>query len=386
MTDDADRAEARIRAAFLSEEQRAATDLLLDPIPPRSRSRRPSALVGLAMVAVVAVVAVATTVGLFQARNITTAPSTGQTSSTAAGPSLSPSPSSSPTPDPNRYPDGILRTLDGQPVLRWADAVAKARTTTDATPFFVAVWLDVYKGAHNCPASHVDPAAPNSWLEYFCPSVWLSVDAGAAPVLVDGVATFHFANFDQLNTGPAILQVHTHDPHSSQCGPKADVCKLMMVVDQSVWSGDAGTDPQPFTVASVIRAAGEAHPATALETQTIADLGYDVRLPGALALSRVSPAQGQPADMQIAGAYLMPTDVAINRALPNVQPGSSGALLQSAWRGTESGSGPTYSFTVEQRWLVVDNVAFSVHTDSPPTAADRAWLVGLEAALRATRP
>ena len=90
--------------------------------------------------------------------------------------------------------------------------------------------------------------------------------------------------------------------------------------------------------------------------------------------------------MQIAGAYLMPTVTAMRRALPSVQPGSSGALLQSAWKGTESGSGPTYSFTVEERWLVVDNVAFSVHTASPPTASDRAWLASLEAALRATQP
>jgi hypothetical protein len=335
-------------------------------------------------VVVVAVVAVATTVGLFHARNVAAGPSTGPTSSAAARPS--PSPSLSPTPDPNRYPDGILRTFDGQPVLRWSDAVTKAATTTDATPFLVSVWLDVYKGWHGCPAGHVDPSAPDSWLDDFCPSVRLSVDAGATPVLLDGVATLHFANFDLLNTGPAILRVHTHDPHSSQCGPEADVCKLMIVVEQPVWSGDAGTDPQPFTVAEVIKAAGAAHPATALEIQTIADLGYDVRLPGALALSRVSPAKGQPADMQIAGAYLMPTDTAMKRALPDVQPGSSGALLQSAWKSTESGSGPTYSFTVEDRWLVIDNVAFSIHTASPPTAADRAWLASLESALKATRP
>ena len=384
MTDDDERTETRIRAAFLSEERRAGTDLLLDPIRPHPRSRRPRALVGLAMVAVVAVVAVATTVGLFQARNIAAVPSTGPTNSTAGGPSPSPSPS--PTPDPNRYPDGILRTLDGQPVLRWSDAVAKARTTADATPFLVGVWLDVYKGWHGCPADHVDPSAPDSWLNTFCPSLWLSVDAGGTPVVLDGAATFHFASFGDLNTGPAILRVHTHDSHSSQCGSHQDVCMTMMVVDQSVWSGDAGTDPQPFTVAAVIQAAATAHPATALEIQTIEDLGYDVRLPGALALSRVSPADVRPADMQIAGAYLMPTVTAMRRALPNVQPGSSGALLQSAWRGTESGSGPTYSFTVEQRWLLVDNVAFSVHTASPPSAADRAWLVSLEAALRATEP
>lgn len=95
MIEDGDRAEARTRAAFLSEEERAGSDLRLDPIRPRSRSRRPRALVGLAMVAVIAVVAVATSVGLFQARHI------------AAAPSRSAEPR--PQPEPNARPQSIPR-------------------------------------------------------------------------------------------------------------------------------------------------------------------------------------------------------------------------------------------------------------------------------------
>jgi hypothetical protein len=72
-------------------------------------------------------------------------------------------------------------------------------------------------------------------------------------------------------------------------------------------------------------------------------------------------------------------------ALPDVQPGVVGTLTSSASRGSETGSGPGYSFSIDQRWLLVDNVAFSVRTASPPTTADEAWLACLEAALKATR-
>jgi hypothetical protein len=376
MTDNDDRLEVRIRAAFGSEQRRAESDLQSEPIRPRVRGRRHRALAVFAMAALVVVVVAATSVLIHETR-----PATG------GGATGSPAASALPvrTASPDRYSDGIPRTFDGQPVLRWSDAVTKAGATTDATPFFVAAWLNVYDGPMDCPAMPVDPSAPDSWVSSICTGVTASADAGATPVTLDSIATFHFADFKKLNTGPAILRVHTHDPHSSECGPEQAVCERMIVVDGPVWTGDSETDPQPFTVADVIAAAGSVSPPTALEIQTTADLGYDQSLQGALALSRVSPAEGMPADMQIGGAYLMPDDAAMKRALPNVQPGSAGAMLQSAWKSTGSGSGPGYSFTVDNRWLVVDNVAFSVNTASPPTATDEAWLADLEAALRATR-
>jgi hypothetical protein len=79
----------------------------------------------------------------------------------------------------------------------------------------------------------------------------------------------------------------------------------------------------------------------------------------------------------------MPSDAAMRRALPDVHPGAAGAILPAANKYTSSGSGPGYSYTVDERWLVVDNVAFSVRTASPPTADDAAWLASIEAALRA---
>jgi hypothetical protein len=62
----------------------------------------------------------------------------------------------------------------------------------------------------------------------------------------------------------------------------------------------------------------------------------------------------------------------IEETVPDVQPGPAGALQSPAWRDDESGSGPGYSFSIEQRWLVVGNVVFLVRTASPPTALDEA--------------
>ena len=376
MTDNDDRLQVRIRAAFLSEQQRAESDLQTDPILPPAHRRRRRAVSVLATAALVVVVAAATSVFIHDAR-----PAVGSGSTVSLPATALPVRTAS----PDRYSDGIPHTFDGQPVLRWSDAAAKAGTTTDATPFFVAAWLNVYSGPIWCPLMPVDPSAPVSWVSSICTGVTVSADAGAPPVSLDGVATFHFANFGDFNTGPAILRVHTHDSHSTECGPESAVCERMIVVDGPVWTGDSETSPQPYTVADVIAAAGSVSPPSTLEIQTTSDLGYDQSLQGALALSRVSPAKVIPADMQIAGAYLMPDDAAMKRAMPDVQPGAAGAMLQSAWKTTGSGSGPGYSYTVDSRWLVVSNVAFSVRTASPPTTADQAWLASLEAAVKATR-
>jgi|BarGraNGADG00212_1021973.scaffolds.fasta_scaffold01340_3 hypothetical protein len=53
MIDGDDRLEDRVRAAFRVEERRAESDLLVDPIRPRSRSRHLRAPAALATVALV---------------------------------------------------------------------------------------------------------------------------------------------------------------------------------------------------------------------------------------------------------------------------------------------------------------------------------------------
>jgi hypothetical protein len=291
--------------------------------------------------------------------------------------------SPSASPDPLRYEDGIPRTFDGQPVLRWSDALALRLTAKDDTPFLVAAWLDVITGPMFCPNMPVDPSAPDSWASDVCTGETVSAEAGG-PYSIGQEASFRFIQ-SYPSTGPAILRVHVHDPRAVQCGTQRAICDAMLVVESVVWSGDSYTAPEPLTVADVIAAASSVQPSTSLVIAGPMSPYYDERLPGALRLTPSNPAQTPPSDMQIAGAYLMPSVEAMQRALPSVQPGAAGALLPTAYRIGTAGSGPGYSYSLVYRWLVVDNVALSVEMLPDASAADRAWLGNLEAALKARR-
>jgi hypothetical protein len=293
----------------------------------------------------------------------------------------SPSAASTQTASPiSRYTDGIPSVWQGEPVLRWNDALARGGSAKDDTPFYVGVWLNIDNGPRSCPAEFGNPSAPNSWIRLGgCTDNPISADEGGPAPDLNGVATFQFAVGD-FETGPAILRVHVHDPRASDCGPQQDVCDRMIVVEQAVWAGGSQTDARPFSAGDVIAAGAAVEPKTSLSLLPADGPNYDPPLAGAIALS----AGGiQPADMQIVAAYIMTSADAIHRALPDVQPGAAGALLPSAYRLAESGSGPGYSYSVTEHWLVVDNVAFAVLLEPEATPADEAWLVSLEAALKA---
>jgi hypothetical protein len=315
---------------------------------------------------------------------VSPAPASSPSSST-----LQTSPLLSPTPSPDRYAlagryeDGIPRTFDGQPVLRWSDALALRLTAKDDTPFLVAAWLDVITGPMSCPAMSVDPSAPDSWTSNVCTGETVSAEAGG-PYSNGEEASFRFIQ-SYPSTGPAILRVHVHDPRAVQCGTQRAICDAMLVVESVVWSGDSYTAPEPLTVADVIAAASSVQPSTSLVIAGPMSPYYDEGLAGALRLTSSNPAQTPPSDMQLAGAYLMPSVEAMQRALPRVQPGAAGALLPTAYRMGTAGSGPGYSYSLVYRWLVVDNVALSVKMLPDASAADRAWLGNLEAALEARR-
>jgi hypothetical protein len=318
------------------------------------------------MVAIVAVIAVATTTGLFQARQIAAVPSSGPSSSTAGGPSHSPGPTS----DPNRYSDGILRTFDGQPVLRWSEALGKRDTATDDTPFLVGVWLDRPFGFFNCPKDG-------------CHFRYVSADAGGQ-LVSDSIVTLRFYT-GGFATGPAIMRAHVHDTRITGCQSQ-ESCDQTIVVDDIIWTGDPYTDPWPFSAENVVAAVRSIDPGMELVPEDNANAGYGGGGPvDSIGFISASAADTVPADMQITAAYLMPSVEATQRALPDVQPGPAGALQSPAWRDDQSGSGPGYSFSIKHRWLVVANVVFSVRTASPATAADAAWLARVEAALEATR-
>lgn len=392
-----DRTEARVRTAFEAELRRAESDLELSPLILGGRSgdhtsaaspkpRRHRALTAGLLTAATAAVVIATIgAGLLVAgvRN------TGPAASSSSVPTIDvASPSATPvaTSSIPRFSDGIPRTFESEPVLRWADALAMRAAAKDATPFFVGVWLDVTHGLMSCPASRVDPSAPYSWVRSGCTGVTMSAEAGAVPDQLDNAATFRFTAVANLSTGPAILRVHLHDSRAAQCGYQQAICDDMVVVDYAVWTGDAATAPSPLSVADVIAAARSIEPSTSLEVPAMTSPTYDGGggLTDSVVLAPVDAAE-MPGDMEIAGAYLMPSVEAMRRALPNVQPGAAGTLLQSAYLGSASGSGPGYAYFVAYRWLLVDNVAFSVRVASPPTDADEAWLTSIVAALDAHR-
>jgi|GEM_PF-2841119 hypothetical protein len=386
MTDSEEQIEARVRAAFASEQRRAESDLQLTPLRPHRGSRLHliPRIAAVALVAALVVVAAGLAYDLRYSAPASPAASSSPRSSTLQS---SPSPLPSLSPDryalAGRYEDGIPRTFGGQPVLRWSDALALRLTAKDDTPFLVGAWLDVITGPMWCPSIPYDPSAPDSWASNVCSPETVSAEAGG-PYGIGEEASFEFTE-GHPSTGPAILRVHVHDPRASECGTQRALCDSMLVVESVVWSGDSYTDPEPLTVADVITAASSVQPSTSLVIAGPMSPFYDLRLFGALRLTSSNPAQTPPSDMQIAGAYLMPSVEAMQRALPSVQPGAAGALLPTAFRMATGGSEPGSSYSLVYRWLVVDNVALSVEMLPDASAADRAWLGSLEAALKARR-
>lgn len=279
-----------------------------------------------------------------------------------------------------RYPDGLPRTLGGQPVLRGPDAVARARTMGTDAPFLVGVWLDVYTGPRSCPID-MATSPPGSWLHGCGTGVVPSDEAGSgASVLGAGGLTFRFAS--GLSSGPAVLRVHVHDQRAAECGSDAAACDRMIVADTAVWAGDALTAPGPRTVAEVRSAIHQTDPSISLKLLGDGDMRTEAGLADAETLS---PDPVGEADRQLAGVYIFPSVAALRRALSDVTAGVKGSLMPAAWHWSSNGTsegGKSYSLTA--RWLVIENVALSVETLAVPSPADGAYLQRLADALQAS--
>jgi hypothetical protein len=386
-----DRTEARVRAAFAAELRRAEADAELgllritsrsggrsSPVSAELRRRHRALTAGLLTATAAGLVVVAIGVGLFGAgvRNAVPAASSSSVPTTVVSSPHAASPSA--TPSIPRYGDGIPMTWQGQPVLRWADALAMRTSATDDTPFLVGVWLDVNHGLMFCPSMHGDPSAPDSWVNSVCTGVAMSAEAGAGAAQLDAVATFHFASIAELSTGPAILHVHVHDPRAGQCGYQQAICADMIVVDNAAWTGDATTDPHPLGVDQVMAAATRVSPASGL-LQPSQSFGCGAGAMDGLMLC--PPVEtGVPYASQIAGACVFPSSEALARALPKLTPGVDGALLSYAVAWTEGGSFGLWDY----RWLVVDNVAILVRTAVvTPSQSDIQLLNQLQSTLKA---
>jgi hypothetical protein len=263
-------------------------------------------------------------------------------------------------------------------VLRLADALAKRDTATDAAQFLVGVWLDAPpQQVLPCPKdSGSDPSAPDSWnTTGGCEVNYVSGEAGAGPIALSGVVTFRFLT-GGWSDGAAILQAHVHDPRASQCGAAEPVCDDMIVVDSILWKGDATTAPGPYSVSDAVAAAAAMNPSTTLVPPSPShDWAGGVALMDA---THLTTDQIRNADMVILTAAVEPSEAALARALPSVQPGVAGALLPAAEFDTTSAA-------LSYRWLVVGNVAFLVATQTGPTDADKTFLANLDATLKASR-
>ena len=321
------------------------------------------------------------------------ASSTGCTSGSSQSASTqraAPSATSAPAPSPSsadlaRYPDGIPRTLRGEPVLRGAAILAEATSMTTADPFLVGTWLDVYTGPRSCGVD-TRSLPPDSWLHFCQPSITPSDEAGSGTSVLQAADTVTFLFAKGLHSGPAILRVHVHDPRAVQCGPDESTCDRMIVVESAVWTGDAATDPHPISIDSARVAVERVVPGASLRPLADGDMrwGGPVDLRSGRTMQARSSSLGPGSDAVVVAVSVLPSLDAMGRALPKVTPGAAGALLPSAAAGSWGYSDPTHAWSFTQRWLVVANVAILINMLPTPSGADRALVGRLVVALAAS--
>jgi hypothetical protein len=147
----------------------------------------------------------------------------------SATPLASASPSASPSPSASTYPDGIPTAIDGEPVLRPAQALIRGSSAVDDTRFLVGGWLSE-TGAVPCPT-----AVPQV-LGQVCPFDNLAV--GEAPG--DTTLWWTLVNPDGVRTpaaGPVVFRVHAHDKRDAECPPAMKPnCDSKIVIDEVVWT------------------------------------------------------------------------------------------------------------------------------------------------------
>jgi len=149
----------------------------------------------------------------------------------------------------DRYSDGIPTTWNGQPVLRGEDAIVKAKSATDDTPFYVGLWASPNQ-AHGSGSDQL-----STELDGTCRDMSSVGDQAGIPS-PNLAAAIRF-NTASMTPGPVIVNVHAHDAAAADCtaGHRQE-CDGVMVGDQIVWNGDSGTAPQPVSPADVARVFG----------------------------------------------------------------------------------------------------------------------------------
>ncbi len=254
---------------------------------------------------------------------------------------------------PDRYDDGIPRTWQGQPVLRGQAALDFAKAATDAMPFLVAFWA----GPPNLTNCIAQP-------QFDDPCRGMS-DIGDEPgIPSDSLGSaLHMQQAanppGHVAPGPMIVRVHTHDPRAQTCiTDERASCQAVMVVDDTLWTGDQATAPHPTTVSQAIAVFGGVSALPFPNNNFVGDL------PGVPQV--LFPGSGPNFE---GAAAVFPSREALAQAFPDVAAhGESDSFpVNSVLEGlTEDGWDPNRGpgiFTFKIHWLARGNVLVGVQYD-----------------------
>ena len=348
MADSDEQIEARVRAAFASEQRQAESDLRRAPLQPHrgSRLRLIRPLAAFALVAALVVVAAGLSFNLRYAASGSPAPSSSSSSSTleSSPPSLSSALS-------DRYEDRIPRTFDGQPVLRGQAAIDAANASTDESSFLVAFWAGI-ELPHGCVALGMEDNA-----SYLCGFMQVGDQPG---VESNALGEALRVDTSAVAPGPVIARVHTHDPAMMTCPASyAAGCVLTMVGEAVVWHGDSETDPRPTTVAQAAAAFG-------VPTKPVAGI-CEGQFPGVTVLQYPSP--GTAGLQGVEGVIaVFPSAAALAAAAPDAAAHGESDVPPTGSQSCEGGGTDPLRgsgmFSFKIHWLARGNVLVAVQYDT----------------------
>lgn len=201
----------------------------------RRRWRTGPALAGVGSITVIAVVLLLVVAPLLFGSVPSVEPSVlVSPSQTAAQHTTSPTP---PAAAGDRYPGGIPRSIEGEPVLTGLDAQARWQDATDDTPFLVGGWFDSHI-LDTCSGG-IGPPDPNPLAARGCPGH--HVDG------LPGRVVYPDALEMPTGDGPIVMRIHTRDPRAATCtAVYMDGCWQRTVVESVVWFGDTTTAAEPI--------------------------------------------------------------------------------------------------------------------------------------------
>jgi hypothetical protein len=217
--------EHRLQRWFAVEISRAAADIAAPTRRRPVRGRRPVggrlALVGLLVAVVLGSVAIRLRTDL--ATTPMVSPSASQAETTTG-----PVPSDTSAPAVVLGEDGLPTSIEGERVLRGADAWTAVAAAVNSRPLLVGGWYQ--HPIRFCPANHprkeLHPLLPPCGGDYIT-SGSDKIDRGLPEVIPPETRPYD---------GPIVVRLHTHDPRASTCVATIRArCDAAIVIDEIVW-------------------------------------------------------------------------------------------------------------------------------------------------------